>query len=230
MSVRLYDTATRTVRTFEPLRPGQVSLYHCGATVQWRRTSAICAEQASSTTSCAVGWSTAGTRCCSPQRHRHRRQDPRRRRPRPGRPWWEWAATHERAFADAYDVLGVPTPVHRTARHRAHPADHRDDRRADRARARLRGRAATSTSRCAPRPDYGFLSGQRLDEMAAGRVRRRRQARPGRLHPVEGARNPASRTGIRRGDRAALAGTSSARRWPGHISATPSTSTAAGWI
>ena len=31
---RLYDTATRTVRDFVPVVPGQVSIYHCGLTVQ----------------------------------------------------------------------------------------------------------------------------------------------------------------------------------------------------
>jgi cysteinyl-tRNA synthetase len=31
---RLYDTATRSVRAFVPLVPGQVSIYHCGLTVQ----------------------------------------------------------------------------------------------------------------------------------------------------------------------------------------------------
>jgi cysteinyl-tRNA synthetase len=31
---RLYDTATRSVRDFEPVAPGQVSVYHCGLTVQ----------------------------------------------------------------------------------------------------------------------------------------------------------------------------------------------------
>ena len=34
MSIRLYDTATREIRDFEPLRPGQVGIYHCGLTVQ----------------------------------------------------------------------------------------------------------------------------------------------------------------------------------------------------
>ena len=34
MSLRLYDTATREVRDFEPLVPGEVSIYHCGLTVQ----------------------------------------------------------------------------------------------------------------------------------------------------------------------------------------------------
>jgi len=34
VSIRLYDTATREIRDFEPLRPGQVGIYHCGLTVQ----------------------------------------------------------------------------------------------------------------------------------------------------------------------------------------------------
>ncbi|MGH8775770.1 MAG: cysteine--tRNA ligase [Jiangellaceae bacterium] len=34
MSLRLYDTATREVRDFIPLRPGKVGIYHCGLTVQ----------------------------------------------------------------------------------------------------------------------------------------------------------------------------------------------------
>ena len=31
---RLYDTATQSVRPFEPVVPGRVSIYHCGLTVQ----------------------------------------------------------------------------------------------------------------------------------------------------------------------------------------------------
>lgn len=34
MAFSLYDTATRQVRTLEPVIPGQVSIYHCGLTVQ----------------------------------------------------------------------------------------------------------------------------------------------------------------------------------------------------
>jgi cysteinyl-tRNA synthetase len=34
VSLQLYDSATRVVRPFEPLVPGQVSIYHCGLTVQ----------------------------------------------------------------------------------------------------------------------------------------------------------------------------------------------------
>jgi len=32
--LQIHDSATRTVREFEPLVPGEVSLYLCGATVQ----------------------------------------------------------------------------------------------------------------------------------------------------------------------------------------------------
>ncbi|MBZ5734618.1 cysteine--tRNA ligase [Nocardioides sp. TRM66260-LWL] len=34
MTLRLYDTATREVRPFEPVRPGRASVYVCGLTVQ----------------------------------------------------------------------------------------------------------------------------------------------------------------------------------------------------
>jgi cysteinyl-tRNA synthetase len=34
VTLRLHDTATRTVREFTPLVPGEASMYHCGATVQ----------------------------------------------------------------------------------------------------------------------------------------------------------------------------------------------------
>ncbi|MFM8894283.1 MAG: cysteine--tRNA ligase, partial [Actinomycetales bacterium] len=34
MSLRLHDTATRRVRPFEPIEPGRVGIYLCGATVQ----------------------------------------------------------------------------------------------------------------------------------------------------------------------------------------------------
>ncbi len=33
-ALKLYDTATRAVRDFQPLKKGEVSMYVCGATVQ----------------------------------------------------------------------------------------------------------------------------------------------------------------------------------------------------
>ena len=34
MTLHLYDTASRSLREFQPIVPGQVSMYLCGATVQ----------------------------------------------------------------------------------------------------------------------------------------------------------------------------------------------------
>ena len=34
MSLRIFDTGTRTLREFRPLKPGHVSVYLCGATPQ----------------------------------------------------------------------------------------------------------------------------------------------------------------------------------------------------
>ena len=34
MSLHLHDTATRSLRAFEPLEPGKASIYLCGLTVQ----------------------------------------------------------------------------------------------------------------------------------------------------------------------------------------------------
>ena len=45
VSLRLYDTATREVRDFDPLEAGKVGIYHCGLTVQARRTSATSARR-----------------------------------------------------------------------------------------------------------------------------------------------------------------------------------------
>ena len=34
MALEIYDSATRSLRPFEPLEPGKASIYLCGATVQ----------------------------------------------------------------------------------------------------------------------------------------------------------------------------------------------------
>ena len=110
MSVRLYDTATRSVRTFEPLRPGQVSLYHCGATVQWSphighlRGAGIVYDV-------LRRWlEYRGYEVLQVRNVTDIDDKILTKAAEAGRPWWEWAATHERAFADAYDVLGCQRP------------------------------------------------------------------------------------------------------------------------
>ena len=167
MSVRLYDTATRTVRTFEPLRPGQVSLYHCGATVQWSphighlRGAGIVYDV-------LRRWlEYRGYEVLQVRNVTDIDDKILTKAGEAGRPWWEWAATHERAFADAYDVLGCQRPSiePRATGHipqilamigelieagKAYPA------------------AGDVYFSVRSQADYGFLSGQRLDEVTQG--------------------------------------------------------------
>jgi cysteinyl-tRNA synthetase len=83
------------------------------------------------------------------------------------RPWWEWAATHERAFEDAYDTLGC-LPPSITPRATGHVTQMVEliQRLIDRGHAyAAKGDvyfAVTSFD------GYGELSGQRLDEVQQG--------------------------------------------------------------
>jgi cysteinyl-tRNA synthetase len=167
VSLHLYDTATRSVRPFEPLQPGVVSMYNCGATVQWHP---------------HIGHLRGAGIVYDVLRRwlefkgfevRHVRNvtdiDDKilAKAAEAGRPWWEWATTHERSFDDAYDTLGClrPSVEPRATGHIPQilqmiaeliAADH--------------AYAAGGDVYFAVRtqPDYGFLSGQRIDEMVQG--------------------------------------------------------------
>ncbi|ALG86992.1 cysteine--tRNA ligase [Gordonia phthalatica] len=109
MTLRLFDSATREVRDFVPLRPGTASVYLCGATVQGVP---------------HIGHVRSGIAFDVLRRWlAHRGLDVLfvrnvtdiddkilRKAAEAGRPWWEWAATHEREFTQAYDALGVLPP------------------------------------------------------------------------------------------------------------------------
>ncbi len=111
MALHLYDTATRTVRPFEPLEPGKVGMYLCGATVQ---------------AAPHVGHIRSGLVFDVLQRWLQRSGyqvtfirnvtdiDDKilAKSAQAGVPWWAWATRYERAFADAYDVLGCVAPTH----------------------------------------------------------------------------------------------------------------------
>ncbi len=84
-----------------------------------------------------------------------------------GRPWWEWAATHERAFEGAYDLLGClpPSIAPRATGHVTQMVE-MIQRLIDSGHAYAAGGdvyfAVTSFD------GYGELSGQRLDEVQQG--------------------------------------------------------------
>ncbi|MBB6378035.1 cysteinyl-tRNA synthetase [Pseudonocardia eucalypti] len=109
MSLRLYDTATRGQREFIPVRSGAASIYVCGATVQGMP---------------HIGHVRSGLNYDVMRRWLHHQGldvtlvrnvtdiDDKilTKAAEHQRPWWEWAATHERAFDAAYEALGCLPP------------------------------------------------------------------------------------------------------------------------
>ena len=107
--LRLHDTYTGAVRDFVPLRPGQASVYLCGATVQGLphigHVRSGVAFDVLRRWLLAKGFDVAFIRNVTDIDDKILTKAAEA-----GRPWWEWAATHERAFVAAYDALGVLAP------------------------------------------------------------------------------------------------------------------------
>ncbi|WP_046316153.1 cysteine--tRNA ligase [Mycobacterium sp. UM_Kg1] len=107
--LRLHDTATGAVREFVPLRPGQASIYLCGATVQ--AAPHIGHVRSGVAFDILRRWLTARGYDVAFVRNVTDIDDKiLAKAAAAGRPWWEWAATHEREFTAAYDALGVLPP------------------------------------------------------------------------------------------------------------------------
>ena len=84
-----------------------------------------------------------------------------------GRPWWEWATTHERAFTDAYQTLGCLPP---SVEPRATGHIPQMIKMIDELIGKGHAYAAAGDVYFDVRslPDYGRLSGQKIDEMTQG--------------------------------------------------------------
>ena len=109
MNQRIFDTKTRTLRDFEPVNPGHVSIYLCGATPQAKPhighlRSGVAFDivrrwfAAKGTDVAFVRSGTAIDDKILAKADEH------------NRPWWEWVSTYEREFTRAYDTLGVLPP------------------------------------------------------------------------------------------------------------------------
>jgi cysteinyl-tRNA synthetase len=84
-----------------------------------------------------------------------------------GRPWWEWASTHERAFAAAYDALGcLPASIEPRATGHVPQMVELMERLTERGHAYESGGDVYFSVRSFP--DYGALSHQRVDDVAQG--------------------------------------------------------------
>ncbi|MGV1003903.1 MAG: cysteine--tRNA ligase [Candidatus Nanopelagicales bacterium] len=110
MTLRLHDTATRAMREFVPLEAGRVSIYVCGATVQ----AAPHVGHIRSGVSFDVlnRWLRAsGYRVTYVRNVTDIDDKILAKAELEGRPWWAVAADYERAFVDAYRILGCLPPT-----------------------------------------------------------------------------------------------------------------------
>ena len=96
-----------------------------------------------------------------------------------GRPWWEWAATHERAFVEAYGLLGcLPASVEPRATGHVPEMVELMHRLVDSGHAYAACGDVYFDVRS--HPEYGALSGQRPDMMEQGET-----AATGKRHPQD---------------------------------------------
>ncbi|WP_185769450.1 cysteine--tRNA ligase [Corynebacterium anserum] len=166
MTLRIYDTATRQLRDFTPLREGHASIYLCGATVQ--SIPHIGHVRSGVAFDILRNWLEAKGLDVAFVRNVTDIDDKILTKAKEnGRPWWEWAATHERAFAWAYDTLGVTPPSiePRATGHIPQMIEYMQ-----RIIDNGHGYAAEGNVYASPATieNYGFLSGQKLEEMDQG--------------------------------------------------------------
>ncbi len=165
MTLRLHDTATRSVREFSPLQPGRVSLYLCGATVQ--APPHIGHIRSGVNFDILVRWLRASGYEVTYCRNVTDIDDKILRTAEQEQvPWWAVAERNQRAFTRAYDALGCEPPE---VEPRA--TGHVPEMIVLMQRLIDAGHAYASQGDVyfdvSSLPDYGSLSGQRLEHMRA---------------------------------------------------------------
>jgi len=109
VTLRIFDTATRSLRDFQPVREGHASIYLCGATPQSQphigHVRSGVAFDILRRWLLATGLDVAFVRNVTDIDDKILTKAAEH-----DRPWWEWVSTHERAFTWAYDQLGVLPP------------------------------------------------------------------------------------------------------------------------
>ncbi|KAB1503034.1 cysteine--tRNA ligase [Corynebacterium sp. 320] len=166
MTLRIYDTATRSLRDFQPIRDGHASIYLCGATVQ--SIPHIGHVRSGVAFDILRNWLTFKGLDVAFVRNVTDIDDKiLAKAAENNRPWWEWAATHERAFTWAYDQLGVTPPSiePRATGHIPQMIDYMQ-----RIIDNGHGYAADGNVYAQPATidNYGQISGQKLDEVDQG--------------------------------------------------------------
>nr|WP_210732404.1 cysteine--tRNA ligase [Cellulomonas denverensis] len=163
--MRLFDTATREVRDFVPVVPGQVGIYLCGATVQ--APPHIGHVRSVVAFDVLVRWlRRTGHRVTMVRNVTDIDDKILNRSAEAGRPWWAWAMENERAFTAAYDALGVLPPTYEPRATGHVPAMvELMQRLVERGHAYSAGPGDVYFD-VRSWPEYGSLTSQRLDDMA----------------------------------------------------------------
>lgn len=112
MSLRLFDSATRSLREFVPVRPGHAGVYLCGPTVQdvphvGHLRSAIAFDQLRRWLEAGHGLDVTFIRNVTDLDDKILAASSTA-----DVPWWALAYRNERAFARAYEMLGVRAPTY----------------------------------------------------------------------------------------------------------------------
>ncbi|WP_293951110.1 cysteine--tRNA ligase [uncultured Corynebacterium sp.] len=109
MTLRIFDTGTRTLREFQPVQPGHASVYLCGATPQAQphigHVRSGVAFDILRRWLMSKGLDVAFVRNVTDIDDKILTKAAEN-----GRPWWEWVSTYEREFTWAYETLGVLPP------------------------------------------------------------------------------------------------------------------------
>jgi len=164
--LRLYDTASRQVRDFEPVRPGQVGIYHCGLTVQgpphighirkevvfdvlrrWM-------EHQGYDVTVVANLTDIDDKILDKSRDA-------------GQEWWALAYANERALHQAYDALGCRPPTYepRATGHIPEMVEMIEELIAAGHAYPAADESGDVYFDVRSWPSYGELSGQRLDDM-----------------------------------------------------------------
>ena len=107
--MQIFDSATRAMREFQPLQPGKVGIYLCGATVQG--SPHIGHMRSALAFDVLVRWLARSGHEVTMVRNVTDIDDKILAKSKEaGWPWWAWAYRFEREFAVAYAALGVTPP------------------------------------------------------------------------------------------------------------------------
>jgi cysteinyl-tRNA synthetase len=163
VTLRIYDTAARSTRDFSPVSPGKASLYLCGATVQ--APPHIGHVRSGVNFDILVRWLRASGYEVTFCRNVTDIDDKILRvAQQEGVAWWAVAERNQRAFTRAYEALGcLPPDVEPRATGHVPEMIALMRRLIERGHAYAAGGDVYFDVRSAP--DYGCLSGQRLDHM-----------------------------------------------------------------